>query len=225
MAKHLLQMAHVASALQHQRGVGVAEQMAASKLAAFRAKGEQTLKAQIARADQGEGIAWNLGRVRWDLFGTLTFKGRVPPERHRLKPVWRHFNAAATLCARPYGQLLIALRSEHGELGGRFHFHYLLGGTRSNNLITLSHRLEHQWQSSTGAIAKIRPYDDSRSGVAYITKNLDGSDVYEMNKFNLAQEVTFSRSVGRVIRSLERMRKNTRIALAKKRVRLKNGRP
>ena len=33
MAKHFLQMAHVASALQHQRGVGVAEHMADAALA------------------------------------------------------------------------------------------------------------------------------------------------------------------------------------------------
>jgi hypothetical protein len=141
--------------------------------------------------------------------------------RHREKPVWRHFNWTAQFCHRPYSQLIIALRSELGELGGRFHYHYLLGGTKHNNKITLAYALEQQWKSMTGAIAKVRPYDDSQSGVAYITKCLTGADVYEMNKFDSADQVTLSNSVYRVIGSMERIAEDTRIALVKKRARVK----
>ena len=58
-----------------------------------------------------------------------------------------------------------------------------------------------------GAISKCRPYDRSRAGVAYVTKCLGkenwGANQYEVKKFNLADTVTLSRSVFRVIRSLD----------------------
>ena len=164
-----------------------------------------------------DNLAWTLARLRWDVFGTLTFKGCVPRPRIAYGHAWRHFRQAAELSEQPYARLLIALREELGELNGRFHFHYLLGGTQTRNAITLSHRLEYSWKGQTGAMAKIRPYDDSQAGVAYITKCLSGADVYEMNKFISADQVTLSHSVYRVIRSLERIAEDTRLALAKKR--------
>lgn len=166
-----------------------------------------------------DNFAWTLARIRWDVFGTLTFKGRVPRRRIAYGHAWRHLRQAAELSARPYAGLLIALREELGEQNGRFHFHYLLGGTQTRNAITLSHRLEYGWTGQTGAMAKIRPYDHSQAGVAYLTKCLSGADVYEMNKFVSADEVTLSHSVYRVIGSLERIAEDTRLALARKRAR------
>lgn len=58
-----------------------------------------------------------------------------------------------------------------------------------------------------GAISKCRAYDRSRAGVEYVTKCLSegcwGANEYELRKFNLADTVTVSRSVFRVIRSLD----------------------
>jgi hypothetical protein len=78
---------------------------------------------------------------------------------------------AAELVQRPYSQLLIALRAEYGEMTGRFHFHFLLGGTQTRNEITLAHQLEHRWfgMFGQGAISKCRPYDRSRAGVTDAT--------------------------------------------------------
>jgi hypothetical protein len=56
----------------------------------------------------------------------------------------------AELVQRPYSQLLIALRAELGEIGQRFHFHFLLGGTQTRNEITLAHQLEHRWYGLFG---------------------------------------------------------------------------
>ena len=53
-----------------------------------------------------------------------------------------------------------------------------------------------------------------------ITKCLSSADVYEMNKFISANQVTLSNSVYRVIGSLERIAEDTRLALAKKRARV-----
>lgn len=158
-----------------------------------------------------EIFAYALSRIRWDLFATLTFKGQVPRPQIARRMAYRHLREAAKISGQPYGRLLIALREEHGEKNGRFHLHYLLGGTQTSNAITFAHRLEHQWKGSTGGIVQIRPYDRARAGVEYVTKCLtgsswnDGANRYEVAKFDRANEVTLSRSVTAVIRSHERM--------------------
>lgn len=157
-----------------------------------------------------DSFAYTLARVRWDVFGTLTFRS-VPSPKKAYGRAWALMRQAAELVQRPYSQLLIALRAEHGELTGRFHFHYLLGGTQTRNTITLAHQLEHRWFGlfGQGAISKCRPYDRSRAGVAYVTKCLQagtwGANRYELKKFDGADTVTLSRSVFRVIRDLDRM--------------------
>ena len=157
-----------------------------------------------------DSYAYSLARLRWDVFGTLTFRS-VPTPKRAYGRAWALMRRAAELVQRPYSRLLIALRAEHGELTGRFHFHFLLGGTQTRNEITLAHQLEHLWYGlfGQGAISKCRPYDRSRAGVAYVTKCLGqktwGANRYELGKFNLADTVTLSRSVFRVIRSLDRM--------------------
>ena len=157
-----------------------------------------------------DSYAYSLARIRWDIFGTLTFRS-VPSAKRAYGRAWALMRRAAGLVQRPYSQLLIALRAEVGEMTGRFHFHFLLGGTQARNTITLAHQLEHRWFGlfGQGAISKCRPYDRSRAGVAYVTKCLSqgawGANDYELRKFNLADTVTLSRSVFRVIRSLDRM--------------------
>jgi len=159
-----------------------------------------------------DSFAYSLARIRWDVFGTLTFKSVPSSERKAFGLAWAHMHHAAKLVGRPYSKLLIALRPELGELYGRFHFHYLLGGTWCRNEITLSHQLEHHWFGlrGQGSIAKVRAYNPSLAGVEYVTKALSGYYVlgmneYETRKFNLCESVTVSRSVVGVISDLDRM--------------------
>ena len=169
-----------------------------------------------------DSYAYSLARLRWDVFGTLTFRS-VPSTKKAFGQAWAHMHHAAELSGRPYSELLIALRPELGELGGRFHFHYLLGGTFVRNEITLAHQLEYHWQGPCGggAIAKCRAYDHSRAGVGYVTKCLSegtlGKNEYELRKFNLSDSVTLSRSIFRVISDLERMGADARHARVRKR--------
>lgn len=170
-----------------------------------------------------EVFAQVLSRISWDVFGTLTFRGRVPRPLKARGMAWRHMRYAAEISGQPYSRLLIALREEHGEKNGRFHFHYLLAGTRTRNAITFCHQLEHQWKGSTGGIVMVRPFDRSRSGVDYLLKCLsghlnNGANAYEMRKFDQADQVTLSRSVIAVIQSLDRMGTN-----AAERTRRQNG--
>jgi hypothetical protein len=157
-----------------------------------------------------DSYAYTLARIRWDIFGTLTFRS-VPSAKIAYGRAWELMRLGAELVERPYGKLLITLRAELGEMFGRFHFHLLLGGTQARNEITLAHQLEHRWFGlfGQGAISKCRAYDRSRAGVEYVTKCLTegtwGANDYELRKFNLADTVTLSRSVFRVIRSLDRM--------------------
>ena len=161
-----------------------------------------------------DSYAYSLARVRWDVFGTLTFRS-VPSAKIAHGRAWALMRSGAELVQRPYGELLIALRAELGEKFGRFHFHLLLGGTQTRNEITLAHQLEHRWFGlfGQGAMSKCRAYDHSRAGVEYVTKCLTagtwGANDYELRKFNLADTVTLSRSVFRVIRSLDRMGADT----------------
>jgi hypothetical protein len=156
-----------------------------------------------------DSYAYSLARICWDEFGTLTFRS-VPSPKIAFGRAWALMHQAAEAVGRPYSLLLIALRAELGELTGRFHLHFLLGGTQTANAITLAHQLEHRWYglSGQGAISKCRAYDDSRAGVEYVTKCLSqgcwGANEYELRKFNLADTVTLSASVFRVIRSLNK---------------------
>ena len=89
-----------------------------------------------------DSYAYSLARIRWDVFGTLTFRS-VPSAKRAYGRAWALMRLGAELVQRPYSQLLIALRAELGEMTGRFHFHFLLGGTQTRNEITLAHQLEH----------------------------------------------------------------------------------
>src|SRR5262245_48289898 len=154
-----------------------------------------------------DSFAYTLARLRWDIFGTLTFRS-VPPRGIAWGQAWALMRHAAEIVGQPYKRLLIALRCERGEIGGRVHFHFLMGGTETRNATTLSFQLRHEWRQHLRSSSHIRPYDHALAGVAYVTKCLSttGADDYEMRKFApAAVEVTCSRSIFRVVRKLERM--------------------
>jgi len=152
-----------------------------------------------------------LSRVAWDLFGTITFQGKVPRPNKAFGQAWEHFRCASRLTGTRYDHLLIALRWERGEIGGRPHFHYLLGGTLTSNRMSLSKMLEREWVVRTGGFPEIRPFDISRNGCAYVSKCMDitgsGGDIFELRKFDRAEVVVVSSSVVRIIRASEQMRK------------------
>ena len=91
-----------------------------------------------------DSYAYSLARIRWDVFGTLTFRS-VPSPKKAYGRAWALMRLTAELVQRPYSQLLIALCAERGELTGRFHLHFLPGGTQMRDEITLVSQLEHLW--------------------------------------------------------------------------------
>jgi len=166
-------------------------------------------------------ILFSLTRLRYDVFGTLTFSGKVPRPAKAKSLVFQFFRASAQDCGTPYSDLLIVLREERGELRGRYHLHFLLGGCRVNNLHTLAFQMSSRWRQIAGGFAKIRAYDQSRRGLAYTLKGLDldaeAANRYELEKFSSADRLTVSRSCARVLRSFRRMRDTGRHAPTEKR--------
>lgn len=163
------------------------------------------------------GFAWVLSNLSWDVFGSMTFaSGKDRSPRRAYSHVWAHLHEASRICRVPYSHLLFAVRGELGEIGKQFHFHYLIGGTKTSNVLTFCHQLERAWIVRTGARARdVRPYDRSLAGPEYVAKCL-GANAYEISKFDLANEVTLSRSVYRVSRSIARFRGETAVSAAEK---------
>jgi hypothetical protein len=117
--------------------------------------------------------------------------------------IFRLLQDFASVESVPYKRLLIALRGETGEKNGRFHFHFLVGGTTTRNNHATQYRLEHLWKTITGgARVDVRQYDRTKAGAEYIGKCL-GANTYELNKYSFADTVTLSSSVIRLIACLD----------------------
>jgi len=72
-------------------------------------------------------IVYALGRMEWQMFLTLTFARIVPQVQRRL--YWFAFvRAVARVYNLHFNRLVWLLRSEHGEMTGRFHYHALFRG-------------------------------------------------------------------------------------------------
>jgi hypothetical protein len=144
-----------------------------------------------------------LARVQWDLFCSPTFRGSVPRPPIAYGLVYRWCQDLAKHCQVPYNRQLLAVRGEVGEWKGRFHVHCLVGGTYTRNYETLCHYGEWLWKRSTGgARIDCRQYDRSQAGADYVCKCL-GANAYELEKYNLALDVTLSESVIRLIRGID----------------------
>jgi hypothetical protein len=50
-----------------------------------------------------DGYAYSLARIRWDVFGSLTFRS-VPSPKRAFGRAWAHMHHAAELCGRPYSK-------------------------------------------------------------------------------------------------------------------------
>jgi hypothetical protein len=162
-------------------------------------------KDKILRRERFADFAYTLARIDWGFFTTHTYKNPLPRQETRRAMYFRWAQEVSKISGVPYGRLLIALRCEHGEIGGRPHLHSLLGGVASCNIMTLRSQMFRAWKIIAGnADADFRVYDRLLAGADYICKCL-GANAYEVNKFSLAEETTLSESVFRVVRTLDEM--------------------
>lgn len=155
------------------------------------------------KAEVGSAFAFTLARLEWDIFATLTFKGTLPRPAICYGMAYRWLRSIANAESVPYNHLLIALRGEEGEENGRFHFHCLVGGTSTRNNHTMRFRSIQQWKIIAGnPRVDVREYNRVLAGAEYVCKCL-GANLYELNKFNIANETTLSASVYRLIAAID----------------------
>jgi hypothetical protein len=160
--------------------------------------------AKIHRRERFADFAHTLARVDWQFFNTHTFNNPLPKPYVRGSMFWRWCRDVSEISKVPYKNLLIALRGEQGEIGGRPHFHSLVGGVTTCNLMSLRSQMFRSWKIITGnADADFRLYHRSLAGADYICKCLGGANSYEINKFSIAEETTLSDSVISLIRVLD----------------------
>ena len=131
---------------------------------------------------------YHLGALDWEYFGSLTYKGKVPTEKHRRTMWFALVYELSKKCQSKPSDLLWVLREERGEQFGRLHQHFLLSFSKPglhNNRHTWSFVMKHLWEKVVGGGGcRIRPYNWRRSGVEYALKDLAGGDAYELGKFN-----------------------------------------
>ena len=156
---------------------------------------------------------YHLPDLHWQFFGTFTFRearlreGKDSSEQKRVamfnawgrELYWHYFHHGREWDFRS----IYARRLEAGEIGGAFHFHFLMSGFDRRNV----HRnfCEHAkaiWTSAKigGGHCDVRVYDRSLNGAGYIAKCIDPGDRYEFNKFGLAQTITLSPGARSVLR-------------------------
>lgn len=146
----------------------------------------------------GTPDAWCLGRVEWDVFGTLTWRevpSRAVMQRCVVALIRR---VAKQIYKKDHLDIYWAIRYEEGESTGRPHYHILLGSYKNgpSNKHTIAHQVKHIWEKelvevfkkdyqSCVGYADCRAYDSSKAGAEYICKPaLSARDYYELMKFH-----------------------------------------
>jgi len=155
---------------------------------------------------------WTLSKVRWQFFGTFTFREANLREYESGKSSFRRFSKfvafgrslhkAIDYSPKNFGRRnLNCLRLEQGEIGGLWHYHFLMAGLGDHQVNKgTAAFMEHLWKSGGGGWPMVRVFDTSQSGIEYVSKCLDPKNRYEFDKFGLARSLTFSPTVAQVLR-------------------------
>lgn len=143
-----------------------------------------------------------LSKLRWQFFGSLTFRTERLPQRVRISMFFALMRKAAKDFRVYFPGLPWCLRIERGEISGRLHNHFLLTGLPESAVcVATCFAMMRTWTKKLhGGHAQIRIFDPRLSGVDYVAKclgyQLDGADLYESAKFGLGgRELMYSRAV------------------------------
>jgi hypothetical protein len=109
----------------------------------------------------------------WQLFVTLTFRGRYFPVEKGRKRLHAVLRDMAKKCGVPFERLMCFLRLEHGGIDERPHFHALLAGLPVPAVTneTCAFMLARWIKKGGGCKSKIELFDASKDGVGYVTKS------------------------------------------------------
>lgn len=150
---------------------------------------------------------YQLSQVKWQFFGTLTFRSGRLPERVRLRMYFALMRKVCKQFRIHFKRSVWCLRLEQGEMLGRWHFHFLLTGLPRQTATTgTCFFIMDTWEKSKGGHARVRLFDPSLGGVGYTVKCLglnDPADVYESAKFgHEASQLMLSDGLQRVLKSI-----------------------
>ncbi len=164
------------------------------------------------------GIEYLTADAPFRFFFTGTFKPvrrggekRVPTQVRCRETLFAFLRGQGAVLGAHWKGLPWMVRGEFGELTGRYHYHGLLGSGRQSASIADCFKLMHLWRAVGGGHARVRRYNASLPGVAYVLKGEaisegkglsralvarggtgSGADRYEFAKFGDAQDVYLS---------------------------------
>lgn len=151
---------------------------------------------------------YQLGRVEWQFFGTLTWKSERLPERVRVSMFFALLRRLAGWHRVHFRFVVWALRLEKGEISGRNHFHFLMTSLPAFAVCeATAFAMMAQWEALGGGMARIRIFDRQLNGADYITKciGIDGADSYESSKFGAnGCHLMLSKSFHLLLQSVQR---------------------
>lgn len=145
-----------------------------------------------------------LNKVRWQFFGTLTFKTEIPPEFIRLSMFYKLMRQTAKAQRIHFQRLPWCLKQERGDTLGTLHFHFLLTGLPKRSVTEKTCRqIESKWRSGGGGISKVTLFNPSLSGCDYLAKqNAPNADQRESAKFGVQScELMPSRAVMKILKA------------------------
>lgn len=150
-----------------------------------------------------------LARYRnWRVFGTGTFSGSSGLSAIARRKLTLAFLRKSSKVARvPFHRLVWCLRFEFGEIGGRGHYHWLMGSSSWEPNLSQCFTLNQTWDALPKCgFSRNHIFDQRLNGVEYVTKCLTqldtiGGDLYESRKFQqdgscLTLSNSFFRAVG-----------------------------
>ena len=158
----------------------------------------------------------------WQVFAHFTFKNPLPVEREAEVLLRNTQRKACRLAHVHFESAWFLSRGEFGELGGRFHYHMLIGNfppyaSTSGFCLDLKaywSRLRFNVGSFAGVqgdICQVWPYSAVLDGVAYVMKGVERYEhprearEYELTKFGLSDRITLSTALlSRVSREIRK---------------------
>jgi len=178
-----------------------------------------------------------LSQVDWQFWVTLSFKSdAVSSEKLRQSLWFALLRDLAGWWRVDFKRLLWLRRAERGELSARLHWHALLGGLPDSAISRPTcFAIKNDWERLGGGMARVFVYDSARNALDYMLKRelgcesskklkegrpvsmTEGGRQYESQKFGLADSVTYSEGL---IRLLDRRRGCSRKTASQTRLRV-----
>ncbi len=158
-----------------------------------------------------DATSFQLHLVNWQFFGTATWRssklGTIKSREDELWDFLKWFVCFRTL--NHFAKVPITVRWERGELGGRPHAHYLIGGLLPKFVnLTSCFQASHEWHQRCG-LGRLRLVSTSQDGasgaiIRYLQKQEstcsgEGADAYELGKFGKSDRLIINDAAWRLM--------------------------